>query len=244
MPISEIKAELFKALAHPARIRVLEVLAEGERSVGELQPLVGHRVVAPLAAAGRAAPGRAGHDPQGRLVGVSTRSAIPQLVELLAVAKRLLINSLAETEDLLADLRRRMTARTTAALVGRVRRAAAPPRATTRGCARSWRGDVVAGVTVGVVALPLALAFGITTGLGADAGLMTAIVAGLVAAVFGGSNVQVSGPTGAMTVVLVPIVARYGADAVFVVGADGRRARRSRPRSRGSAASSRTSRGR
>ena len=83
---------------------------------------------------------------------------------------------------------------------------------------RSWRKDVVAGVTVGVVALPLALAFGITTGLGARAGLMTAIVAGLIAAVFGGSNVQVSGPTGAMTVVLVPIVARYGRDAVFLVG--------------------------
>jgi SulP family sulfate permease len=77
---------------------------------------------------------------------------------------------------------------------------------------------VVAGVTVGVVALPLALAFGIATGLGARAGLMTAIVAGLIAAIFGGSNVQVSGPTGAMTVVLVPIVARYGRDAVFVVG--------------------------
>jgi SulP family sulfate permease len=77
---------------------------------------------------------------------------------------------------------------------------------------------VVAGVTVGVVALPLALAFGITSGLGATAGLMTAIVAGVVAAVFGGSNVQVSGPTGAMTVVLVPIVARYGTDAVYVVG--------------------------
>jgi SulP family sulfate permease len=76
---------------------------------------------------------------------------------------------------------------------------------------------VMAGLTVGVVALPLALAFGITTGLGADAGLITAIVAGLVAGVFGGSNVQISGPTGAMTVVLVPIVHRYGTDAVFVV---------------------------
>lgn len=83
---------------------------------------------------------------------------------------------------------------------------------------RTWRRDVVAGVTVAVVALPLALAFGITTGLGADAGLVTAIVAGLVAAVFGGSAVQVSGPTGAMTVVLVPIVARDGTEAVFVVG--------------------------
>ncbi|MFA5885476.1 MAG: SulP family inorganic anion transporter [Acidimicrobiia bacterium] len=83
---------------------------------------------------------------------------------------------------------------------------------------RSWKGDVLAGVTVGVVALPLALAFGITSGLGATAGLMTAIVAGFVAATFGGSNVQVSGPTGAMTVVLVPLVAKYGADAVYVVG--------------------------
>lgn len=71
---------------------------------------------------------------------------------------------------------------------------------------------------MGVVALPLALAFGITSGLGATAGLMTAIVAGFVAAVFGGSNVQVSGPTGAMTVVLVPLVAQHGRDAVYVVG--------------------------
>ncbi len=86
------------------------------------------------------------------------------------------------------------------------------------GFRRSWKADVVAGLTVGVVALPLALAFGITTGLGANAGLITAIVAGFVAAIFGGSNLQVSGPTGAMTVVLVPIVARYGRDAVFVVG--------------------------
>ena len=93
-----------------------------------------------------------------------------------------------------------------------------PRRDDYAGLARSWRGDVVAGLTVGVVALPLALAFGITTGLGASAGLTTAIVAGVVAAVFGGSGVQVSGPTGAMTVVLVPLVARYGAEAVVVVG--------------------------
>ena len=96
-------------------------------------------------------------------------------------------------------------------------RGLAPRRRDYAGLRSSWKGDVIAGLTVGVVALPLALAFGITTGLGADAGLITAIVAGLVAAVFGGSNVQVSGPTGAMTVVLVPIVARYGAHAVFVV---------------------------
>lgn len=106
----------------------------------------------------------------------------------------------------------------TTAAPGRFGLARLLPRAEDyAGVTRTWRRDVVAGVSVGVVALPLALAFGITTGLGADAGLMTAIVAGLVAAVFGGSHVQVSGPTGAMTVVLVPIVHRHGADAVFVV---------------------------
>lgn len=93
-----------------------------------------------------------------------------------------------------------------------------PGRGDYSGLRTSWRGDVIAGATVAVVALPLALAFGITAGMGAQAGLVTAIVAGLVAAVFGGSRVQVSGPTGAMTVVLVPLVARYGTDAVFTVG--------------------------
>lgn len=82
---------------------------------------------------------------------------------------------------------------------------------------RSWRGDLLAGLTVGIVALPLALGFGIASGAGAEAGLVTAIVAGLVAAVFGGSHVQVSGPTGAMVVVLAPIVATHGAGALAVV---------------------------
>lgn len=102
--------------------------------------------------------------------------------------------------------------------VGRAVARLLPRRADYAGLRGSWKADLVAGTTVGIVALPLALAFGITSGLGAEAGLVTAIVAGLVAAVFGGSNVQVSGPTGAMTVVLVPVVARYGADAVLVVG--------------------------
>lgn len=82
---------------------------------------------------------------------------------------------------------------------------------------RSWRRDILAGITVGVVALPLALAFGISSGVGAAAGLITAVVAGLVAAVFGGSNVQVSGPTGAMAVVLAPIVVAHGLGSVALV---------------------------
>lgn len=81
----------------------------------------------------------------------------------------------------------------------------------------SWRRDLLAGVTVGIVALPLALAFGVSSGMGAAAGLVTAIVAGLVAAIFGGSHVQVSGPTGAMAVILAPIVAQHGPSAVMSV---------------------------
>ena len=82
---------------------------------------------------------------------------------------------------------------------------------------RSWRSDLFAGITVGVVALPLALAFGVSSGVGPAAGLVTAVVAGVIAAVFGGSNVQVSGPTGAMAVVLAPIVAAQGVGAVAIV---------------------------
>jgi SulP family sulfate permease len=71
---------------------------------------------------------------------------------------------------------------------------------------------------VGLVALPLALGFGVSSGMGATAGLVTAVVAGALAAIFGGSRVQVSGPTGAMTVVLVPIIATHGAGGVLLVG--------------------------
>ncbi len=96
-------------------------------------------------------------------------------------------------------------------------RALLPQAADLAAARRQPRRDVVAGVTVAIVALPLALAFGITSGLGAGAGLITAIVAGVCAGVFGGSNLQISGPTGAMTVVLVPIVAQFGPSGVLVV---------------------------
>nr|WP_314219395.1 SulP family inorganic anion transporter [Streptomyces sp. DSM 40713] len=101
--------------------------------------------------------------------------------------------------------------------VGRVR-SLLPARADFAVMARNPRRDLLAGLTVAIVALPLALGFGVSSGLGAEAGLATAVVAGALAALFGGSNLQVSGPTGAMTVVLVPIVARYGPGGVLTVG--------------------------
>ncbi|MDD2857704.1 MAG: SulP family inorganic anion transporter [Candidatus Nanopelagicales bacterium] len=93
-----------------------------------------------------------------------------------------------------------------------------PQRSDYTAMRRSPRRDVIAGVTVAFVALPLALAFGLSSGMGAAAGIMTAIVAGIVAAILGGSNLQVSGPTGAMTVVLIPIFTQFGAPGVLVVG--------------------------
>ena len=103
-PISEIKAELFKALGHPARIRILEQLVDGERSVGELQPLVGielSHLSQQLAVLRRVRVVTA------RKAGSSVFYAIKDdlVAELLRVAKAFLINSLAETSDLLADLR-------------------------------------------------------------------------------------------------------------------------------------------
>ncbi|MBW5481078.1 STAS domain-containing protein [Streptomyces bambusae] len=97
-------------------------------------------------------------------------------------------------------------------------RAVLPSRADFAVMGRDPRRDLLAGLTVAIVALPLALGFGVSSGLGAEAGLATAVVAGALAALLGGSNLQVSGPTGAMTVVLVPIVAQYGPGGVLTVG--------------------------
>jgi SulP family sulfate permease len=73
----------------------------------------------------------------------------------------------------------------------------------------NWKGDLFGGVTAGVVALPLALAFGVTSGLGAAAGLYGAAVLGMLAAIFGGTPSQISGPTGPMTVISAAVVAAH-----------------------------------
>ncbi|GID29508.1 SulP family sulfate permease [Paractinoplanes brasiliensis] len=110
-----------------------------------------------------------------------------------------------------------MTAATTTQAVRRVT-TLLPQRSDWTAVRRNPTRDLLAGLTVAVVALPLALAFGVASGLGAQAGLVTAVVAGAIAAVFGGSNLQVSGPTGAMTVVLVPVMAQFGTTGVLMVG--------------------------
>ena len=80
---------------------------------------------------------------------------------------------------------------------------------------RKFTSDLVAGVTVGLVALPLAMAFAISSGMSPQAGIYTAIVAGFLSALLGGSMAQVSGPTGAFVVVVAGIVAKHGVDGLF-----------------------------
>ncbi len=79
-----------------------------------------------------------------------------------------------------------------------------------------WLRNVVAGVIVGVVALPLAMAFAIASGARPEQGLYTAIVAGLLVSAFGGSRLQIAGPTGAFIVILSGVTARYGIEGLQV----------------------------
>jgi SulP family sulfate permease len=81
---------------------------------------------------------------------------------------------------------------------------------------KQFQGDLMGGLTVGVVALPLAIALAIASGVKPEQGLYTAIVAGFVIAVLGGSRVQISGPTGAFVVIVYGIVQKYGYDGLVV----------------------------
>ncbi len=78
------------------------------------------------------------------------------------------------------------------------------------------RRDMLAGITVGAVSLPLALAFGVASGADAPAGLVTAILAGIIIGGLGGASFQISGPTGAMSAILVGLAATYGLAGVWV----------------------------
>lgn len=82
--------------------------------------------------------------------------------------------------------------------------------------AGSFSRDLLAGITVAAVALPLALAFGVSSGANAAAGLVTAILAGLVIGGLSGASYQISGPTGAMSAILISIVAKYGLQGMFL----------------------------
>lgn len=82
---------------------------------------------------------------------------------------------------------------------------------------RDFLSDLIAGITVGLVALPLAMAFGIASGVTPQAGIYTAILGGFIVSALGGSKIQIGGPTGAFVVIVAAIVAKHGLSGLFIV---------------------------
>jgi len=81
---------------------------------------------------------------------------------------------------------------------------------------KTFAADIMAGIIVGIVGLPLAIAFGIASGVSPEKGIITAIVAGLVISLFGGSKVQIGGPTGAFIIIIYGIIQQYGMEGLAI----------------------------
>ena len=81
---------------------------------------------------------------------------------------------------------------------------------------KTFAADLMAGIIVGIVALPLAIAFGIASGVTPEKGIITAIVAGLIISLFGGSKVQIGGPTGAFIIIIYGIIQKYGIEGLTI----------------------------
>ena len=81
---------------------------------------------------------------------------------------------------------------------------------------RKFGSDLVAGITVGLVSLPLAMAFAISSGMSPESGIYTAVIAGFLVSLLGGSRTQIAGPTGAFVVVVAGIVTKHGVDGLFM----------------------------
>ena len=82
---------------------------------------------------------------------------------------------------------------------------------------RHFVSDLIAGITVGLVALPLAMAFGIASGVAPEAGIYTAVIAGFIISALGGSRTQIGGPTGAFVVIVAGIIAKFGLSGLYMV---------------------------
>ena len=79
-----------------------------------------------------------------------------------------------------------------------------------------WKTDTLSGIIVGIVALPLAIAFAVASGVSPEKGLITAIIAGFIISFLGGSRVQIGGPTGAFIIIVYGIIEKYGLDGLMI----------------------------
>ena len=218
-PLRVFKAQIFQALAHPTRIAIVEALREGEVSAGALLVQL---AVEPANLSQHLAVLRAKHVVVSRKAGNQVYYTLrdPVLIEVLDLLKQYFNAHLQQNAAMLDELHGRP----------------APAPASQRALMMPWEtwrpklletlagydrracvADVVAGLTVGVVALPLAMAFGIASGVTPQAGIYTAIVGGFLVSLLGGSSIQIGGPTGAFVVIVAGIIAAHGMSGLLMV---------------------------
>ena len=81
---------------------------------------------------------------------------------------------------------------------------------------KTFLSDLIAGLIVGIVSLPLSIAFAIASGASPERGIITSIIAGIIIAIFGGSKVQIAGPTGAFVIIIYGIIENFGMSGLLV----------------------------
>ena len=208
--LRQFKSEIFQALANPTRIAIVEALREGEMSAGKLIEKLG---IEQANASQHLSILRARQIVVNRKVGNQVFYSIrdPALIEVLDILRRYFYSQLSQHRDHArrsGSGRRQMNS-----LMPRIPWQRWKPRLLEclPGYSRKdFLADIVAGLTVGLVALPLAMAFGIASGVTPQAGIYTAVVGGFIVSALGGSRIQIGGPTGAFVVIVAGIIARHG----------------------------------
>ncbi len=226
--IRKFKAEVFQALAHPTRIAILEQLRDGEQPAGKLiERLSLEQANASQHLAVLRAKQIVVNRKDGNQVFYSLRS--PLLKDVLDIMRRYCQAHVAGAMAALGEMEKEHAKQERGGAVRR-QMTALPQTALDRWlpklvlCLRQYSGrvflsDLIAGLTVGLVALPLAMAFGIASGVTPQAGIYTAVVAGFLISALGGSRTQIGGPTGAFVVIVAGIIAKFGVSGLLMVTA-------------------------
>jgi DNA-binding transcriptional ArsR family regulator len=217
--LGRFKSEFFKALAHPLRIAVIDELRDGEIGVNELCERLS---VEQSALSQQLAILRVRNIVVGRKEGAQRLLLRPRQGGLQAPrCRKANLQQSSDRCEIHAGGDERFANRPAAmkAFTSMFEIEDWLPRSVSALKTYStdkFVSDLIAGVTVGLVALPLAMAFAIASGVSPEAGLYCAVVAGFLISALGGSSTQIGGPTGAFVVVVYGIVSRYGIDGLYM----------------------------
>ena len=217
--LRQFKANIFQALSHPTRIAIVEQLRDGELAAGEIIERLG---LEQANASQHFAVLRAKNivtTPQRRQSGVllGARSAparsarysaplFPGAYRRVPVHAQRDWNRTRRHQSEYLPAQRENNKLTPKLLL-----------CLKNYTAQDFTADLIAGLTVGLVALPLAMAFGIASGVTPQAGIYTAVVAGFIISALGGSRTQIGGPTGAFVVIVAGIIAKFGLSGLLMV---------------------------